>query len=167
MSPSEAIKFNPDFSNIPSLRRESVSTMSFKFDKPRQEKENRKDEEILIILRKIQQENWNHERNNNEMKKEIRDMRKIIDNILDLNIKLEMELKTMKEEAQSRENRNTVNKKNNTITINENQQLEYIQNEQREKNKDNGARPKNREEMQIFKPNNERDQPAQITIVEN
>merc|ERR1711954_171583 len=106
---------------------------------------------------------WNHERNNNEMKKEIRDMKKIIDNILDLKIKLEMELKTMKEEAQSRENKNNENKKDNTIRINETQQIQYIQNEQIERNNDNGARPKNRGEMQIFKPSDERAQPAQIS----
>ena len=90
MSPSEANKFNPDLSNIP-LRRESVSSMSFRFDK-KKEPENKKEDEILSILVKIQKENWNKDIKMEEMMTKIVKIKAVSENVLDMNIKLEMEV---------------------------------------------------------------------------
>ena len=115
MSPSEANKFNPDLSNIP-LRRESVSSMSFRFDK-KKEQENKKEDEILSILTKIQKENWNKEIKMEEMMTEIIKIKTLSANILDMNIKLEMEVKSLKDEVRKRKEEDDITGNRNSIVI--------------------------------------------------
>ena len=106
MSLIESSRFNPDLSNIP--RRESVSTMSFRFNNRHKENEEKKDKEneILTILRKLQSENWTRDKRDEEMKKEIRSLKNVIDNILDINLELVIEIK---ENINNNENTRTRN----------------------------------------------------------
>ena len=81
MTQQQAMLASADKSNIP-IRRESVSDLTFKFGEKKLEEKN----EIIILLRKIQNDNLNKEKTMQEMKTSIADMKKSVEAIVDLNL---------------------------------------------------------------------------------
>ena len=76
-----------------------MSDLTFKFG----EKKNEEKNEILILLRKLQNENMNKEKSMNEMKSSILEVKKSVDAIIDLNLNLEMEVKSLRDKIEHKE----------------------------------------------------------------
>ena len=115
MSPPETQRINHDNSNIPIVRRESVSTVASKFCEKNKEKNIGNN--VLDIVRKIQLENLQRDKNYEEDNKILTKMQQSIDAVLDLNIKLEIEIKKLRDDISKNEAEKQKNQYSESLTV--------------------------------------------------